>query len=376
MEFSSTPGVEFGAERVRVRGIPETKRESIMARFMVRKEEKDIQIGLDIGSHSVKAVAISHSGPKPKLLNFSVKPVGGNIVKAIKDAHAELGFVRNKIVTSISGPTVIVRYVEMPSMTEEELRSATQFEAEKVIPYKIDEVELDSAKIEDLKGNRMRVVIVAAKKDLIDSQLKMVYETGLEPVALDVDSFAMMSAFTNAGIDSGSVCGLLNIGAKRSNLNIIKGRISYLSRDINIGGSEITGIIAENLSLTEVESERIKKERLSRFLQLSGEEKKGVEAPLEEVLSRLADEVRLSFDFYENHYASSVDKVYISGGTSKPKVVESLLKESLGRETLKWNPLVNIDVSERLDRLMLNESQPQLVVAVGLGLRRIEHGRA
>lgn len=341
---------------------------------MIKREEKDIQIGIDIGSHSIKAVAISHTGSAPKLLNFSVKPIGGNIVKAIKDAHAELGFVRNKIVTSISGPAVIVRYVEMPSMTEEELRSATKFEAEKVIPYKIDEVELDSAKVEDLKGNRMRVIIIAAKKDLIDTQLKMVYETGLEPVALDIDSFAMMNAFTHAGIDNSSVCGLLNIGAKRSNLNIIKGTISYLSRDINIGGGEITGIIAENLSLTEVESERIKKEKLSRFLQLSDEEKKDVKAPLEEVLSRLADEVRLSFDFYENHYASSVDKVYISGGASKPKVVEMLLKESLGHETLKWDPLANIDISERLDRLMLNEAQSQLAVAVGLGLRRIEHG--
>lgn len=343
-----------------------------MAKFIVRREEKDIQIGLDIGSHSIKAVAISHSGPKPKLLNFSLRPVGENIVKAIKDAHAELGFTKNKIVTSISGPAVIVRYVEMPDMTEEELASATRFEAEKVIPYNINEVELDSAKIEDLGGNRMRVIIIAAKRDLIDTQLKMIYEAGLEPIILDIDSFAIMKAFINTGLGTNSVCGLLNIGAKRTNLNIVKGEITYLSRDITIGGDGITKIIADSLSLSEAESERIKKEKLSQFLQLSAEEKKDIEAALEEVLSRLADEVRLSFDFYENHYASTVDKVYISGGASKPKVVEELLKESLGRETLKWNPFANMDISERLDRLMLNEAQAQLAVATGLGLRRAE----
>lgn len=343
-----------------------------MAKFIIKREEKDIQIGLDIGSHSIKAVAISNSGPKPKLLNFSLKPAGENIVKAIKEAHAELGFTRNKIVTSISGPAVIVRYVEMPDMTEEELTSATRFEAEKVIPYNISEVELDSAKIEDLAGNRMRVVIIAAKRDLIDTQLKMVYEAGLEPTALDIDSFAVMKAFINTGLGANSVCGLLNIGAKRTNLNIVKGKVTYLSRDIAIGGGEITKFIADSKLLSEAESERLKKEKLSQFLQLSAEEKKDIEAALEDMFSRLSDEVRLSFDFYESHYASTVDKVYISGGASKPKAVEELLKESLGRETLKWDPFTNMDVAERLDRLMLNETQAQLAVAAGLGLRRTE----
>ena len=339
-------------------------------RFGTKREAKDIEIGIDIGSHSIKAVAISSAGAKLKLLSFSIRPAGENIVKAIKDAHAELGLTKNKIITSISGPAVIVRYVEMPSMTDEELASATKFEAEKIIPYNISEVELDSSKVEDLSGNKMRVVIVAAKKDLIDSQLKMIHEAGLEPLLVDVDSFAVMKAFMNAGINNDAVCGLLNIGAKRTNLNIIKGEISYLSRDISIGGDDITRAISDNLSISVGESDKIKEEKLSKFLQLTAEEKKGIEAPLEEVLSRLTDEVRLSFDFYENHYASNVDKVYISGGTSKPKVVEVFLKESLGREALRWDPLANIEIAEKLDSLMLDESRPQLAIAVGLALRR------
>lgn len=343
-----------------------------MSIFSRQRESKEIQIGLDIGSHSIKAVSLSSAGPRLKLLSFSVRPAGDNIVRAIKDAHAELGLTKNKIITSISGPAVIVRYVEMPSMTEEELASATKFEAEKIIPYNISEVELDSSKVEDLSGNRMRVVIVAAKKDLIDSQLKMVYEAGLEPLLVDIDSFAVMKAFLNAGIDNQAVCGLLNIGAKRTNLNIIKGKISYLSRDISIGGDDLTKAISDSLSIPEAEYEKIKQEKLSQFLQLTAEQKKGIDLPLEEVLSRLSDEVRLSFDFYENHYASNVGKVYISGGVAKPKVVEALLKESLGRETLKWDPLANIEISEKLDPLMLDGSRSQLAIAVGLALRKIE----
>lgn len=343
-----------------------------MAVFGRKREERDIQIGIDIGSHSVKAASISTAEAKLKLLSFSIRPVGENIVRAIKDAHAELGFTKNKIVTSISGPAVIVRYVEMPSMTEEEMRSATRFEAEKIIPYNISEVELDSYKIEDLSGNKMRVVIVAAKKDLIDTQLKMIYEAGLEPVLVDIDSFAVMKAFTSAGIDNSNVCGLLNIGAKRTNLNIIKGKISYLSRDIAIGGDDITKAVSEGLSISEVEAEKMKEEKLSQFLQLNDGQKKDIEGPLGEVFSRLSDEVRLSFDFYENHYAGNVAKIYISGGGSKPKIIEDLLKENLGRETLGWDPLANIEISDKLDPLMLDESKPQLAIAVGLALRRLE----
>ncbi|NQT96073.1 MAG: type IV pilus assembly protein PilM [Candidatus Omnitrophica bacterium] len=337
----------------------------------LKKDNKNIHIGLDIGGHSVKAVAISQIGAKHELLNYSIKPVGDNIVDSIKDAHAALGITKIDINTSISGPAVVVRYIEMPSMSEDELESATRFEAEKVIPYNINEVELDSAKVEDLDGNRMRVIFVAAKKDLIDSQTKLIFEAGLRPVVLDIDSFCLMNSFLNTGKDSDGVCALINIGSRKTNLNIVHGDISYLSRDIDIGGNEINRIMAENLSLKPEEIEKIKKEKLSKFLQLSEEEKKDIEGPLEEMLSRVVDEIRLSFDFYENHYAGRVDKIYISGGTSTPEVVSGFLKEAFDREALRWNPLENIEISNEVDADSLSKIQPQLAIAVGLGLRKI-----
>jgi len=341
-----------------------------MALKFIRKEDKDIQIGLDVGNSSVKACAVSHSGPKKQLIGFSAKPVGNNIIKAIKEAHAELGITKNKVATSISGAAVIVRYVEMPQMTDEELASATRFEAEKVIPYNINDVEIDSAKIENIDDKRMRVIMAAAKKDLIDSHLKMILEAALEPTILDIDSFAVMNAFVNAGINRSEVCGLLNIGAKKSNLNIIKGEASYFSRDIEIGGNDITKAFAETLSLDEKSAEQAKLEKLSKFSELLEEDRKTIEAPLGEIVLRLGDEVRLSFDFYENHYAASVNKLYISGGTSRADIISALLKEHLGRDVLKWDPLSNIEISQSLDKQPLDELKPQLAVAVGLALRR------
>jgi len=335
-----------------------------------KKDSKDAQIGLDIGGSYVKAVAISSSGGSPKLIAYSVKRVEDNIVQAIKDAHVELGLTKTGVVSSVSGQTVIVRYIELPSMTEEELKGAVKFEAEKVIPYDINEVEIDAAKIEDLEGNRMRVVIVAVKKDLIDSQLTILSEAGLTPIALDIDSFALMKTFINSNTDSENIAALLNIGDKKTNLNIVQAGKSYLSRDLDVGGYQIAKLISENLSIKIDEASKIMQEKLSGFSNISEDERKVIEAPLVDILSHLIDGVRLSFDFFENHYGKSVSKVYISGGLAKPKVVEDFLKENIGRDLERWDPLINIEVSDSVDQEKLKVVSAQLAVAIGLGLRR------
>lgn len=338
---------------------------------LVKKSPKDIQIALDIGSYSIKAAAISRAKEKPMLMGFSIRPIGDNIIKAIKEAHASLGFTRNKVIVSVSGPAVIARYIDIPAMNEEELAGAIRFEAEKLIPYDIKEIHLDAAKIEDLEGNRMRVVMVAAKKDLVSSQMDILSEAGLEPLICDVDSFAAANAFMNTHIDDTSVCGLLNIGFNKSNLNIVKGAKTYLSRDIDIGGRNIAKLIAENLSLSETEALKIAEDRLADFRGLEAGERKVIEEPLVEVLSRLADESVLSFDFYENQHGANISRVFISGGMSMPKIVEDLLKENLSRGLQKWNPLTNIEISSKLDSENITKAAPQLAVVTGLALRKV-----
>lgn len=339
---------------------------------LLKKDSKDAQIGLDIGGSYVKAVAIAYFGDSPKLIAYSIKKVGDNIVQAIKDAHAELGLTETRVVSSLSGQTVIVRYIELPSMTEDELKNAAKFEAEKIIPYNINEVEIDAAKIENLEGNRMRVVIAAVKKDLVDSQLKILSEAGLTPNALDIDSFALMRSFVNTAIDTENISALLNIGDKKTNLNIVKGGKTYLSRDLDIGGYSISKAIADNLGVKIDEASKIAQEKLSKFSSISEDERKVVEAPLIEALSHLLDGVRLSFDFFENHYGESISKTYISGGLAIAKVVEDFLKENIGRDLNRWDPLINIEVSDNVDQEKLKVVSTQLAVAIGLGLRRAE----
>jgi len=336
----------------------------------LKKDESNIQVGLHVGGYSVKAVAISRATGQPELLNYLIKPVKDSVVETIKEVYKELVVGAPPVITSVAGPSVVVRYVEMPSMTDEELQSAMSFEAEKVIPYKVDEVELDSIKAEDLEGNRMRVIFVAAKKDLVALHLEPLQQAGITPLVLDIDSFALMNAFVNAGIDKEHVSALINIGAKRTNLNIIKGDMSYLARDIDVGGNDITKLISESMSLDTAEAQKFKEDKLSNFSNLDEDQKQAIAKPLNETLSELADELRLSFDFYENRYASGVVNLYISGGTAKPEIVTNLLKELFGREVARWNPLQNIKISSNIDAQSLSDVQSELAVAIGLGLRR------
>ena len=338
----------------------------------IKENPKNIQIGIDIGGHSVKAVVISHAKSEPNLVGFSIKPIGDNIIRAINEAYSELGLTKTRVVTSVSGPTVIVRYVDMPAMTAEELEGAARFEAEKVIPYNINEVELDVQKIERLDGNRMRVVMVAVKKDLIDSQIKILSEAGLEPIIIDIDSFALANAFINAGTDSENICGLINIGFVKTNINILKGDKSCLSRDIDIGSSQIVKLLSDSLSLPQKEALKIMEEKLSGFNNLTEDEKKIISVPLSDILSRLIDEIRLSFDFYENRYANSVAKIYISGGMAVHEAVIDFLRQAMGRDIEKWNPLASMQVSNDLVSRGIEVYSPQLAVAIGLGLRRTE----
>lgn len=335
-------------------------------------EDRKIQIGLDIGSHTIKSVAISHSGPRPLLLSFSVVPIRTNIVAAVKSAHAALGVTSKKVITSLAGPSVVVRYVEMPLMTGKELEGASRFEAEKVIPFSIDEVVLDAVKVEEIGSGRMRVVLVAARRDWVDDRICMLKDAGLEPVALDIDSFALMNAFTANGVNMDSVCGLINIGAKITNLNILKGNTSYLARDISVGGDDINKVMPEAAAGTGKTQEELKIEKLTNFNGLSDDERQAIEGGLENVIQSLGEQLRMSLDFYESRFAGAVEKLYISGGTTRSDVVEKILKEHLGRETIKWHPMANIDKADSLNIQSLNDLQPQLAIALGLGLRKAD----
>ncbi|MGQ9589544.1 MAG: type IV pilus assembly protein PilM [Planctomycetota bacterium] len=337
-------------------------------------------LGLDIGAHSVKAIELTQSGDEIRLTGY-----GRALVEekdALKDAIADMlrnSHIRTKrVVTAVSGRAVVVRYISMLAMSDEELRSALRFEADKYIPFQVDEVVLDCERLPDAGDARgpegekeMKVLLVAAKQTLIDEHVQLVQDLGLMPVVIDVDTFALGNAFHLNAMhsprveDEERVIALVDVGAVKTNINILRNNISYFSREVPMAGNDLTEAISRRLGTEAQEAEKLK---------ISPEGKEDVvEESMAPAIDDLANEIHLSFDYYENQYDREVDEVYLSGGTAKAPGLQAAFERVLDRKVQLWDPTENLDVrSDRVDVQDMKEHSSQLAVAVGLASRILD----
>lgn len=327
-------------------------------------------IGLDVGSFSIKAVELKRVDSELELVNFSVTSFKKDIPKEdltqlIRKTLTEANFESKRVNTSISGQAVIVRYIQLPKMGEQDLRSAIRFEAEKYIPFKIDEVVLDCQILEtDIGDNQMRVLLVAARKEFIETHIALLSDAGLEVRLIDVDSLALINAF-QANLPSslaGITCAVVNIGASQTNINIIKDGSSYFSRDVMSAGNDLTEAVSEKMDIDFSEAEGLK---------CRPEAKKGkVSEIIQPALDNLVTEIRLSFDYYESQFEKGVGRLYLSGGSCNLPGLDKFLADSLGVDVEIWNPLTALRINAQIDQTQLTSVRAQLPIAIGLAIRK------
>jgi type IV pilus assembly protein PilM len=229
-------------------------------------------IGLDIGSKFVKAIQLTETSGKQKITEFGIAEIPPQV--SVADVVSELfnrkRFKTKRVVTSVSGRFVFVRYISMPVMTDEELANAAKYELGKYIPVEVDEVLHDSQKLEELPPQEgqepeMRVLLVAAKRTFIDEHVGVVETAGLQPAIVDVDSFALGNAYELSGMSNpqavapGRLVALVDIGASKTNINIMSDSVSYFTREFYKGGDDLTEAVSKKLSLEAREAENLKR---------------------------------------------------------------------------------------------------------------------
>lgn len=320
-------------------------------------------IGIDIGSQSVKLVELEvKKDGRLELMRCGINYIGKEGVKpALQDLLSMAKLSSKRVNVSLSGSAVIVRYIEMPTMKNEELKSAIKFEAEKYLPFKIKESIIDCAILGKTTSGSMRVLLVAAKKTEVNSLLGLFKETGLEINAIDTDSFAFLNAFQRSRKDEKeeASCALVNMGARFSNMNIITRDNVYFTRDILWGGVDITERIRDAMGLGLDEAKALKKKPSGR--------REEVVSVITPVLERLSSQIRISFDYFESQFGQNVEKLYISGGTSYLFNMVDFLKDNLGVDVIMWDPLHGINIIESIEEI---EKTPALFsVVIGLALR-------
>jgi len=343
-------------------------------------------IGLDIGSSSVKAVELAVKSKGVELINMGVAPVppeaivqgaflnSGAITEAIQQAVREAGIKTKMVATAVAGHSVIVKKISLPMMSREELEESIRWEAEQYIPFDINEVNLDFQILDTGDGEgQMDVLLVAAKKDLIDDYVQVITDSGLQPIVLDVAAFAVENTFTqNYDLGADEVVALVNVGSQVVNINIVSEGVPAFTRDISTGGNAYTEEIQKALSVSWEEAERIK---------LGGgttEESQDVvpqevEQAMRSVTDTVIGEISRSLDFFAATAAESrIARVMLSGGGCRISGFESAFQGKTNLPVELLNPLERLIPSNRFDADTLERWGPSLGVAVGLAMRRID----
>jgi type IV pilus assembly protein PilM len=342
---------------------------------MMFKKSRSI-LGLDIGSSSIKAIELTQEGERFIIVSYGQMDISSEETQrdVIREVISTYGIKTKRVVTAVSGRSVIVRYVSMLQMSDEDLQNAIKFEADKYIPFEVDEVVLDCQRLEDDMQSRsesteaeMKVLLVAVKRSLIDDHVSLIQQAGLNPTIIDIDSFALGNAFEFRDLlsprmeEKEKVVALIDIGANKTNINIKRGRISFFTREIYLAGNDFTDAISKRLGQETHEAEMLKRDPGDRI----GELMESVSPTLED----LGNEIHLSFDYFENQFDAEVEDVYLSGGGSLLPQLEETFTRIFDRKTMLWDPTENLEISNRVDANALRENAPQLAIAVGLASR-------
>ena len=333
--------------------------------------KKIFHVGIDIGTRFIKAAQISHDGNKnyelTGLYRFenptrSAKDISQEPLKELLD---KLAPEERECAVSLSAPNALVRYITVPKMDEKELKKSLQFEAEKYIPYNINEVVIDCSILgqshED--KNQLSVILAAAKRDIIYARTEVLKDLGFSVNAIDIDAFSCFNAFRNSfkSLDQARSIALLNLGYSQTNVIILKGQEPYFTRDIQSGTKDMVKLVSQRMGLEEKEAEKAV---------LDPSEKQDDVAELKKsVLRELAEELRLSFGYYENQYGKAIDEIYVSGGASFLKGTDVFLEENFGIKPVKWNPFLNFKIGEKVDTAFGEDEYGQFAVAAGLAAR-------
>jgi type IV pilus assembly protein PilM len=328
-----------------------------------------VTAGLDIGSGLIKLVVIDHSKAQPEIVQVVTSPlvadaiVEGEIMDpvlvadTIRSLVQSVGLKGKRIAAAVGGHDVIVKRIQMDRMSTEDAREVIRWEAEQHVPFDMENVQLDFQILDpDGDGPQMSVLLVAAKKELIDNRLNLLADAGLAPSVMDVDAFERSHGGPLEGIVA-----LVNVGHETTNLNLLQDGVPVMVRDVPFGSRKIREALQRDRGLGADEAESI--------LQGLGE---GTDmgSVLTEKIEELAVGIERAAAFLVAQSGGTISRVCVCGGGARvPGLVEAL-GDRLGIRTEIANPLNGITVRPEAAALEpIDTIAPMLMLSVGLALR-------
>jgi type IV pilus assembly protein PilM len=347
-----------------------------MALFGLGKSKSTV--ALDVGSGLIKLVAVDHSRHEPVLSRVAVTPVladaivegeimdPGIVSDTIQGLLKTAGVKKRKVVVAVGGRDVIIKKIQVDRMKESDAYEVVRWEAQQHVPFDIEAVELDFQILDpESEGLQMEVLLVAAKRELVEDKVQLLAQAGLEADVVDVDAFALHNAFeVNYPEAMQGVVALLNIGHELTNVNILQNGVPLLTRDLSVGTRKFRedlqrerGVSAEDADSMLQGFERTPE--LDPYIQSRGEE---VAVGLERAGAFLQSASR---------DAGSIQRVYCSGGGARVPGLTDVLSDRLRIPVEVASPIQRLAVGEGVfDTINVDEVAPLLMLATGLALRR------
>ncbi|MBW2310543.1 MAG: pilus assembly protein PilM [Deltaproteobacteria bacterium] len=355
--------------------------------------KKNQLVGIDIGSHSIKVAEIEEGKQGMALKNFGMIEIPSEAIvegsikemeivsSALKNLLKNLRIKNKNLATSISGYSVIVKKITIPQKGEEDLEESIQNEAEQYIPFDINDVNLDfqiltsEIKEEEEEEEReskeelMDVLLVAAKKDIVEEYISLFHLSELSPIVLDIDAFALQNAYEISNAEQTGCHALVHIGAQQLTINVVQEGVSIFTRDSSYGGAQITSEIQNKFETSYEEAEKIKLGATPVEL----DKKAVLEDIFSSTVTRWVQEIKRALDFVATTFVDiKVDDILLSGGSSLIPGFSKYLGMETGLKIDTLNPFANLEIKEKLfDAAYLNYCAPIAAISVGLALRSI-----
>ncbi len=341
-------------------------------------------IGLDIGASSVKLVQVKQSRKGLSLQNFGIEPLPPNAVVdgAITDPNAVAAAIRSltkrihlrgkDIALAISGNSVIIRRLSIPAMEGAALAEQMEWEVKQNVPFARDDVIVDwEVLVQRTAEGQMEVVLVAAKREIVEQYVSVVKAAGLNPVIVDTAAFALQNAIeATVGFAPGQTIAVVNVGSRFSTIAMVRAGQPVFHRNIAAGGDTFTEAIRHRLAVSPEGAEAYKVGSGAAALTADVVPQE-VHRVLAQVSEQLAAEFQRTVDFYVDNTAdANLARVYLTGGSALVPQLPKAIQDRARVSVEIFDPFSRVEVdARRFDVEYLRTNAPVATVAFGLALR-------
>ncbi len=335
--------------------------------------------GLSIGSSSVKLIELKKTRKGFSFLHFGVvqlpeeavvnREIMNSIVvsESVKNLTKEMGLKTKNICSGLSGSSMIIKRITVEVPSERELRSQIFWEAEQYLPFDVSDVYMDYHVISRSKTGKTDAILVAVKKQFLDSYMDSITDSGLKPEIVDTDFFALQNVFeANYPAMINNSVAIVDVGASALKVVVVHGGVPVFTKESLIGGKNLTIEIQKNLNLSYVDAEALK---------VGGGQDKAFPQQVLELVDIMAEnissEIKKSLSFYNaSSSGAPINSVLVCGGSSRIRNLSRVIEEIVKVPVQMLNPFNSITYDpNHFTPDYMQSIAPVAAIPVGLALR-------